>query len=148
MARTVTFRGRMSTNVEQVIRISRNDGLTGYRIKKFQLLPKKPISENATWLFQIFTVKQLTHPQDETNFDNPTLMAAATFTQSSNPTDFPEDTNIIFDDKVVNQDIFIYSHRQNGSSCNYYLELEEVSLNLNEATVATLKDMRGRQKIK
>jgi hypothetical protein len=28
---------------------------------------------------------------------------------------------------------------------NYYLELEQVKLDLNEATVATLKDMRGRE---
>jgi hypothetical protein len=28
---------------------------------------------------------------------------------------------------------------------NYYIELEKVKLDLNEATVATLKDMRGRE---
>ena len=30
-----------------------------------------------------------------------------------------------------------------GKTMNYYIELEQVKLDLNEATVATLKDMRG-----
>jgi hypothetical protein len=35
---------------------------------------------------------------------------------------------------------------ENGSEdCNYYLELEQIKLDLNQSTVATLKDMRGRE---
>ena len=53
---------------------------------------------------------------------------------------------IIFDDKIINQDIYV-THMDIGGSenNNYYIELEQLSLNLSEATVATLKDMRGRE---
>ena len=34
---------------------------------------------------------------------------------------------------------------QNAGGSNYYIELEQIKLDLNEATVATLKDMRGRE---
>ena len=54
--------------------------------------------------------------------------------------------NIIIDSAKFNQDIYI-THADVASSnkVNYYLELEQVKLDLNEATVATLKDMRGRE---
>ena len=52
----------------------------------------------------------------------------------------------MFDHVKVNQDIYISHHNADGtSSCNYYIELEQMKLNLDEATVATLKDMRGRE---
>jgi hypothetical protein len=44
---------------------------------------------------------------------------------------------------TFNQDIFITLGSQSGASCNYYIELEQVKLDLNENTVATLKDIRN-----
>ena len=53
-------------------------------------------------------------------------------------------TAVVFDNVKFNQDIYI-THQDEavGQSFNYYLELEQVKLDLNEATVATLKDMRA-----
>ena len=49
----------------------------------------------------------------------------------------------IFDNTIVNQDIYItHSDIVGTTPCNYYLELEQVKLDLNENTVATLKDIR------
>ena len=52
--------------------------------------------------------------------------------------------SIIVDNKVINQDIYV-THVETVSTeqCNFYLELEEMKLSIDEATVATLKDMRG-----
>jgi len=45
---------------------------------------------------------------------------------------------------VVNQDIYITHIDTNGAiPCNYYIELEQVKLDLSENTVATLKDIRN-----
>ena len=53
---------------------------------------------------------------------------------------------IIFDNTTINQDMFItHFDASVGKPVNYYIELEQVKLDLNEATVATLKDMRGRE---
>jgi hypothetical protein len=58
-----------------------------------------------------------------------------------NPTD-----SVIFDNEIFNQDIYITQSDVEGataSSCNYYIELEQMDLALDEATVATLKDIRN-----
>ncbi len=65
---------------------------------------------------------------------------------SGNTQLYPEDTTVVVDNKIINQDIFITLRCHNAAaSLNYYIELEQVKLDLNEATVATLKDMRGRE---
>ena len=44
-----------------------------------------------------------------------------------------------------NQDIFVTVSDANAGSvrCNYYIELEQMSLDLSEQTVTTLKDIRN-----
>ena len=51
----------------------------------------------------------------------------------------------IFDNEIFNQDIYITFRDIGGAtqSCNYYIELETIRLDLNENTVATLKDIRN-----
>ena len=45
---------------------------------------------------------------------------------------------------TFNQDIFVtIDDSQNVAGANFYLELEQVKLSKDEATVATLKDMRA-----
>ena len=51
---------------------------------------------------------------------------------------------VIFDQEIFNQDIFVTHKIRNGTgSVNYYIELEQISLTLDENTVATLKDIRN-----
>ena len=38
MSKTITFKGQLPIGVEEKIHLSTNDGLTGYRIKKFQII--------------------------------------------------------------------------------------------------------------
>ena len=138
-----TFKGLMSNDSQVRIRLSTNNGLTGYKIVKFQVFPFDDSEIEAT--MKVYSVKQDTF-ENTANFDDPTLLSAIYFSMSSNTQLYPEDTTVVVDDKIVNQDIFITLRCHNAAAdLNYYLELEQVKLDLNEATVATLKDMRGRE---
>lgn len=145
-----TFRGLLADGDQEVIRLSRNDGLMGYKIIKFQGFFEKPGTVEQESLLKVLKVEDGSVPTAaaEVNFDNMTLMAVWFSTQHTSPAYNNPIQNVVFDREIVNQDIYITHTDQpagTGESCNYYLELEEIPLNLNEATVATLKDMRGRE---
>jgi len=137
-----TFRGLLADGEVEQIRLGTNDGMTGYSIKKFQLM----FTDAATSIksvVQLYTVPQ-TAAIDTINFDNPTLLGVALLSAKADHTAYPEDMTVVFDSVTFNQDIYITHVEVAGvASVNYYLELEQVKLDLNEATVATLKDMRG-----
>jgi hypothetical protein len=144
-----TFKGLLEDGTQQQIRLSTNDGLTGYKIVKMSLICKQPGLSNQESLVKVRTIKTsgtIPTANATVNFDDPTLLAVGMYSASTNQKTDPEDLNIIFDNKIVNQDIFI-THTDNEGTLpiNYYIELEQVKLDLNEATVATLKDMRGRE---
>jgi hypothetical protein len=138
-----TFKGLIADDGKVRIRLSTNDGLTGYRIVKFEAFANTPgATVNAEHLLQVYTVD--TAASGTVNFDNPTLLAANYLPIKTS--EFSHIENVIIDNKIFNQDIFVTHVDVSGTaSCNYYLELEQVKLDLNEATVATLKDMRGRE---
>ena len=140
-----SFRGRLNDNEHKRIRLGTNDGLTGYKIVKFQIIG---VSENQTseGTCKIFSMLQeeVTTPTTSINFSNPTLLAAGTFGDSS-ATPGNASAIIVFDNMVINQDIYVAWADGFAQRINYYIELEKVKLDLNEATVATLKDMRGRE---
>jgi len=140
-----TFKSFMDTGEQQEIRLSTSDGLIGYRILKLQAIDKDPGTNTLEGIFKVYTTKRSTI-DGSVQFDDPTLVATCYFENNTSGTYSSWDT-IIVDNVVFNQDIFItYVDNSGGSvGCNYYLELEQVKLDLSEATVATLKDMRGRE---
>tara|TARA_Y100000114_G_C11684652_1_gene290404 strand:+ start:265 stop:699 length:435 start_codon:yes stop_codon:yes gene_type:complete len=139
-----TFRNRLAPNKQDTIRLRTNNGLTGYRIVKFQIISAKPGLGTSTE----FVVKIFTQPpasiDGEVNFSDPLLLGVAYETDSVG-VDNPTSQTIIFDHVKFNQDIFVSAVDNSGGSndVNYYLELEQVKLTVDEAAVATLKDMRG-----
>ena len=143
-----TFKGLIADNDKKRIRLSTNDGLTGYKIVKFEAFANTPgTTVNAEHVLQAFSVD--TAVSGTVNFNNPTLLAANYLPIKTS--EFSHIENVVIDNKIINQDIFI-THRDIGNATpgagqpvNYYIELEQVKLDLNEATVATLKDMRGRE---
>ena len=142
-----TFKGLMSgdTSIENinVIRLSTNNGLTGYKMKKFQVIPNVPGAESTEAVVKVYTVPQTT--SDGTiNFDDPTLIATAFFRSNASAA-FATDVVIVLDTVVFNQDIYVTCHDLEGNAMNYMITLEQVKLDTSEATVATLKDMRGRE---
>ena len=144
-----SFRGLIADGAQKQIRLSTNNGLRGYRIIKMSLICKQPGLGNQESLVKVNSVKTneaIPTAGGTFNFDDPTLLAVGLYTASTNQKTDPEDLNIIFDNKIVNQDIFVtHTDNEGALPINYYIELEQVKLDINEATVATLKDMRGRE---
>jgi|TARA_R110001583_G_scaffold192498_1_gene359057 hypothetical protein len=141
-----SFRGKLTSdsdfNDQQIIRLSTNKGEMGYRIVKFQVMPINE-SDDVGAVVKIFRYKQDT-VDSAIDFSNETMLAAALYRQDSgNQYNFQQ--HVIFDNVKFNQDIFVTykDNETSGKTMNYYIELEQVKLDLNEATVATLKDMRG-----
>ena len=141
-----TFRNRIAPNGENTIRLTTNNGLTGYKINKFQIISAKPGTGTSTE----FVVKLFSQPPNsvdgEVDFANPLLLGVAYETDDTNPSN-ASGLTIIFDHVKFNQDIYVTAVDNSGGSndVNYYLELEQVKLSVDEAAVATLKDMRGRE---
>jgi hypothetical protein len=134
-----SFRGKLAYGATgQTINLSTNTGKTGYRIVKFQVLPQNlnnPSDSNVG----IWSVPQTTTSAD-VDFSSQTLLAMAVIYNET----YEVNSVIVFDNVIFNQDIYINHHQQAGSDyVNYYLELEQVSLDLTENTVATLKDIRN-----
>ena len=140
-----TFRGLIANDTQVRIRLGTNQGLIGYKIKKFELIG---INENTDYetTVKIFTQKQdATSLSADITFDDPLLLAAGLYGDSTSGTARPLQT-IVFDSMKFNQDIYVTHKASRGTtSINYYIELEQMNLSLDEAAVATLKDMRGRE---
>jgi len=139
-----TFKGQAADGDTVTIRLGTNNGLTGYRIVKLDGISTSPGKVDQETIIQAFTIKP-SSATDTVNFDNPTLIGVCYFKDFSTNDNAPSDHTIIFDSMVFNQDIYLAHTEQGSDAVNYYLELETVKLDLNEATVATLKDMRGRE---
>tara|TARA_Y100001963_G_scaffold37143_1_gene51956 strand:- start:83 stop:532 length:450 start_codon:yes stop_codon:yes gene_type:complete len=136
-----SFRGKMTNDTMDTINLHTNNGSVGYRIKKFQVMQATDADVEAT--IKIYSVEQTANTND-IDFSDNTLLAAAYFTSSSSGQVYPEDQTVVFDNMVFNQDIYITLRGHNyAADVNYYLELEQVKLDLNENTVATLKDIRN-----
>jgi len=136
-----TFRGKIADGELKRIRLSTNNGLTGYKIVKFQIMPTTDVEAESTILVLSVEPSAVTSTID---FDDPTLLGAAFFSMHSSAVNYPEDLISVFDNKVVNQDIYVTNKGHSyTATLNFYLELEQVKLDVNEATMATLKDMRS-----
>ena len=144
-----SFRGLMASGTQDTVVLHTNTGSTGYKIKKFQIMPHVPGDNNDQELIvMIWKVKQSTtalgdNTTTRPDFSNNILLACAfAVNDTDNQLNYNETT--VFDNEIFNQDIYITNKGQdNPSSVNYYIELEQVKLDLNENTVATLKDIRN-----
>ena len=69
-----------------------------------------------------------TRTEDDVNFDNDALLAAALYSDSTSGGEFAAQT-IIFDQEVVNQDLYVtLSGPTMNNFMNYYIEMEEVKM--------------------
>ena len=143
MSRIVSFRGLMADGDIDKIPLQTNDGLTGYKIIKFQMIPEKPGQTDHRFVIQIFKTEQ-TVASATVNFSDNRLLAAGEIEDNA-ASHYPNSSaGIVFDNEKFNQDIYVtMKDSSTGESCNYYIELEQMKLNLDEQTVATLKDIRN-----
>ena len=141
-----TFRGLMEDGAQDTIVLHSNDGSTGYRVVKFQILTERPGIAGYESIVQIWKVRQTTVPTSSgsIDFSDNTLLAAATVFSNNSQGYGPFTPASIFDREIFNQDIYItHTNNEGSDACNYYLELEQFALALDENTVATLKDIRN-----
>lgn len=139
---TRSFRAKMANDTIDTISLHTNNGSQGYKIKKFQVVGERPgIAGSAESVFKIYSVPQTT-VDGLVDFSDQTLLAVGMWSSSSDS--WQSYTTIVFDNMVFNQDIYVtFTDEQGNISGNYYLELELVKLDINENTVATLKDIRN-----
>jgi len=137
-----TFRGLLADGQQERIRLEHIDGKTGYRIKKFELMTNTPGLSNYESIVKVFSIKQ-TVIDGIVNFSEQTLLAAGVIKDTDSPA-VTTTSLVTFDSVVFNQDIFV-THKDVdvGIACNYYLELEQISLDEMEATTVILKNFRN-----
>ena len=134
-----TFRGLLADGAQDRIRLKTNKGNIGYRIVKFQGL-EASANTNTESTMKIHKIKQ-TSIVDEIDFTDGDLLAAMVIIGVTSGA--PEHQIVIFDSEIFNQDIYIsVKGADYSASVNYYIELEQVKLNENESTMATLQSIR------
>ena len=139
-----TFRGLVASGAQDTIVLHTNDGSVGYRIVKFILMPNAPMNADAEHVVKIYKTSQTAFTATVDFSDNRLLGAG----QMANATSGYYNTaydQVFFDNEIFNQDIYItHVDGQGGNDpVNYFIELEQIELDLNENTVATLKDIRN-----
>jgi len=142
-----TFRGLLADETQDTIVLHTNNGSIGYRMVKFEIINKTPGAAAVKGIVKVYKISQGSPPTVDAviDFSDNTLLGAAYYEDNDSVTYVPGKT-IIFDREIFNQDIYVtYSDKQGSEPMNYYIELEQIKLDLNENTVATLKDIRNIQ---
>tara|TARA_R110000824_G_scaffold365001_1_gene553489 strand:+ start:213 stop:653 length:441 start_codon:yes stop_codon:yes gene_type:complete len=141
--RILSYRGLLTDGAQDTILLTTKKGEVGYRITKFETIGETPGVSNQESITKIWKEQQTT-VDGIINFSDNRLLAAAVTTTSVDQEDFPLNNAIIFDQEIVNQDIYV-THKdvKTGESTNYYIELEVIKLSEDQAMVATLKDIRN-----
>jgi len=123
---------------QETIPLQTNNGLTGYKITKFQIISASP-GANIDAVVKIWKSLPGTATGTVDFSDNRLLGVAWTYNDT-----YETDRTVIFDNEIFNQDIYVQHYDDKATTaCNYYMELEQMDLTLDEATVATLKDIRN-----
>ena len=139
-----TFRGQLtdsSPGNQQRIRLQTIKGKMGYKIIKFQLFGDEPGEQHTESTVKIYKKEQTTI-NNNVNFGDSDLLGAAYLAESDvHSNGFTSVT--IFDNEIVNQDIYL-THQDTlaAREINYYIELEVIPLDDAGAEYTTLKDMR------
>jgi len=138
-----TFRGKIASGDTDTIILHTNDGSIGYRIVKFEMLTPNPGTTNYEHIMKIWKTPGQT-ANETIDFSNNQLLAAGFSEGQGTSQDTGNTLSVIFDTEIFNQEIYITQIDTKGAlSCNYYIELEQIKLDLNDNTVATLKDIRN-----
>ncbi len=147
-----SFRGMIPDEGQDTIHLHTRDGSMGYRIVKFEIMTNVPHTAGTdtehivmVWKVQRADADLTSTVTSQPDFSNNQLLAVGLSLNDVTGSGHGLFDSVIFDNEIFNQDIYV-THRDEGGSthaCNYYMELEQIKLDLNENTVATLKDIRN-----
>ena len=140
MSKIKSFRGKIADAAIDTIPLRTNNGSIGYKIVKFEVIGQEPMGTDQEAVLKIYSIPQ-SAATNTIDFSDNTLLAVAFYENDANTAYFGG-TSIVFDNTKFNQDIYVTNQSSTGSM-NYYIELEQMPLDLNENTVATLKDIRN-----
>jgi hypothetical protein len=141
MSKIKSFRGLLANGGQEIIHLHTNDGSTGYKITKFDLISTDVGAATVELVCKIYKIPQTT-VDGIINFSDNTLLGVAYFAVKGDNYNGLE--SVVFDNEIFNQDIYITMQAVGGTSAgNYYIELEQVKLDLNQNTMATLKDIKN-----
>ena len=136
-----TYRGLIAHGGQDRIRLQTIKGKVGYRIVKFQIMQGEPGEASVESTVKIYKTNQTTI-NNTVNFTDSDLLAVALWHKSSAEANSLTEA-VIFDNEVVNQDIYVTHDELQGSlPTNYYIELEVIPLDDAGDEYTTLKDMR------
>ena len=142
MSRRISFRGLIADGGQDTVSLATRDGSIGYRLVKFQNMNNNPGAQLIEGVMKIYKIPQ-TVVDGVIDFSDQTLLGAC-YHEDNDSTAYSTSEVIIFDNDIFNQDIYItFKDVSTGQAMNYYIELEQMALDLNENTVATLKDIRN-----
>jgi hypothetical protein len=137
-----TFRGLLADGGQDRIRLSTIKGKMGYKIIKVQAMQSLPGVDTTESTMKIYKNSQTTIDA-VVNFSDSDLLGVSLWHKFGNEYS-PTDT-VIFDNQIVNQDIYItHSNTDGSAACNYYVELEVIPLDDKGAEYTTVKDLRTR----
>ena len=147
-----SFRGLIAHDSVETVHLHTQNGSTGYRIVDLDIMYHTPGVGDLDAVVQVFSIPQ-TAASATVDFSNQTLLGAAFIRQDADNSNITGRMagHILFDNVVFNQDIFITLKNAtppaggtaSTAPCNFLIKLEQVKLDLNENTVATLKDIRN-----
>ena len=141
-----SFRGLLADGALDTINLHTNDGKTGYRVVKFELILYDPAADHSENTISIWSTSAAAAAATQyIDFSDNAMLASGYIENGAGNTE-RQDITIIFDKEIFNQDIYITNSVGDVASTgiNYYLELEQISLDMNEATVATLQSIRSK----
>ena len=137
-----SFRGHLVDGGQDQIHLGTIKGKVGYRIVKFELMPSAPGTVSSEHIVKVYKGTQ-SSIDGLVNFTDSDLLGASYYNAnvSGGDVDF---TTVVFDQEIFNQDIYItHSDVQGSGSANYYLEMEVIPLNSDQAAITTVKAIRG-----
>jgi len=138
-----SYRGLIADGGILEINLRTTQGKIGYKINKFEVIGPQPSA-----LTQESTVKgfktAVTTATDTIDLGDQDLIAVA-YAESYAAATYHAPVTIIFENEIFNQNIYVtHQDANNAGGCNFYLELEQIKLDDNESTMATLQSLRNR----
>lgn len=137
-----SFRGILDDGEQQQIHLAGGDSDTGYKLVKFELMPYVFGAGSGELESVVKIYKQKQSAADELiDFSEDDILGAAIINNDSNADSYPTVLTSVFDNEVVNQDLYI-THKNNhadAAKVSYYFELEEIKMSKNQQAVVNFE---------